>query len=134
MGNRSGRDLGATGGVMEAALRTAYFTLKGENPPADAFRAVRSEGFQENAGVQEAEFEIGDIKLRTAAVSGLEIHGDCCSRSSAGKSTTTLSKSWHARAAASAAADSRSTTARSGRLREAESSMRWTQSKIALLP
>lgn len=62
---------GATGGVMEAALRTAYFTLKGENPPADAFRAVRSEGFQENAGVQEAEFEIGDIKLRTAAVSGL---------------------------------------------------------------
>ena len=62
---------GATGGVMEAALRTAYFALKGENPPADAFKAVRSGGFQENAGVQEAEFAIGDIKLRTAAVSGL---------------------------------------------------------------
>ena len=62
---------GATGGVMEAALRTAYFTLKGENPPADAFKAVRSGGFQENAGVQEAEFTIGDIKLRIAAVSGL---------------------------------------------------------------
>ena len=63
-GTGAGVIFGATGGVMEAALRTAYFTLKGENPPADAFRAVRSEGFQENAGVQEAEFEIGDIKLR----------------------------------------------------------------------
>ena len=70
-GTGAGVIFGATGGVMEAALRTAYFTLKGENPPADAFRAVRSEGFQENAGVQEAEFTIGDIKLRTAAVSGL---------------------------------------------------------------
>mgnify|MGYP000813240384 FL=1 len=56
---------------LEAALRTAYFTLKGENPPADAFKAVRSGGFQENAGVQEVEFAVGDIKLRTAAVSGL---------------------------------------------------------------
>ena len=56
---------------LEAALRTAYFTLKGENPPADAFKAVRSGGFQENSGVQEAEFAIGDIRLRIAAVSGL---------------------------------------------------------------
>ena len=70
-GTGAGVIFGATGGVMEAALRTAYFTLKGENPPADAFKAVRSEGFQTNAGVQEAEFTIGDIKLRTAAVSGL---------------------------------------------------------------
>ena len=30
---------GATGGVMEAALRTAHFTLTGRDPePADAFR------------------------------------------------------------------------------------------------
>ena len=70
-GTGAGVIFGATGGVMEAALRTAYFTLKGENPPADAFKAVRSGGFQENAGVQEAEFTIGDIKLRIAAVSGL---------------------------------------------------------------
>ena len=70
-GTGAGVIFGATGGFMEAALRTAYFTLKGENPPADAFKAVRSGGFQENAGVQEAEFAIGDIKLRTAAVSGL---------------------------------------------------------------
>ena len=70
-GTGAGVIFGATGGVMEAALRTAYFALKGENPPADAFKAVRSEGFQENSGVQEAEFTIGDIRLRTAAVSGL---------------------------------------------------------------
>ena len=70
-GTGAGVIFGATGGVMEAALRTAYFALKGENPPADAFKAVRSGGFQENAGVQEAEFAIGDIKLHTAAVSGL---------------------------------------------------------------
>ena len=70
-GSGAGAIFGATGGVMEAALRTAYFTLKGENPPADAFKAVRSGGFQENAGVQEAEFAIGDIRLRIAAVSGL---------------------------------------------------------------
>ena len=70
-GTGAGVIFGATGGVMEAALRTAYFTLKGENPPADAFKAVRSGGFQENAGVQEAEFAIGDIRLRIAAVSGL---------------------------------------------------------------
>lgn len=43
-GTGAGVIFGATGGVMEAALRTAYFTLKGENPPADAFKAVRRLG------------------------------------------------------------------------------------------
>ena len=33
---------GATGGVMEAALRSAYFLITGENPDADAFSEVRS--------------------------------------------------------------------------------------------
>jgi NADH-quinone oxidoreductase subunit G len=32
---------GATGGVMDAALRSAYFLLTGKNPDADAFTAVR---------------------------------------------------------------------------------------------
>ena len=49
---------GTTGGVMEAALRSAYFFLKGENAAADAFQAVRAEGFNANHGVQEAEFQI----------------------------------------------------------------------------
>lgn len=70
-GSGAGVIFGATGGVMEAALRSAYYLLKNENPPVDAFRRVRSQGFQENAGVQEAEFAIGDVTVRTAAVSGL---------------------------------------------------------------
>lgn len=73
MGNGTGAGVifGATGGVMEAALRSAYFLLKGENPPFDAFQAVRSQGFNENDGVQEANFRIDDITVRTAVVSGL---------------------------------------------------------------
>lgn len=70
-GTGAGVIFGVTGGVMEAALRSAYFIIKGENPPAYAFKAVRSQGFNENNGVQEAEFKIDDIKVRTAVVSGL---------------------------------------------------------------
>ena len=70
-GTGAGVIFGATGGVMEAALRSAYYIIKKENPPADAFKAVRSQGFNENNGVQEAEFTIDDITVRTAVVSGL---------------------------------------------------------------
>ena len=70
-GTGAGVIFGATGGVMEAALRTAYYLLKGENPPADAFQAVRSTGFNEHQGVQEAVFQVDDVTVRTAAVSGL---------------------------------------------------------------
>ena len=70
-GTGAGVIFGATGGVMEAALRSAYFLLKGENPPTDAFRSVRAEGFNANHGVQEADFQIDDITVRTAVVSGL---------------------------------------------------------------
>ena len=70
-GTGAGLIFGATGGVMEAALRSAYYIIKKENPPADAFKAVRSKGFNENNGVQEAEFKIDDITVRTAVVSGL---------------------------------------------------------------
>ncbi len=62
---------GATGGVMEAALRSAYFLIKGENPPVDAFVDVRTSGFNANNGLQEATFHIDDIAVRTAVVSGL---------------------------------------------------------------
>lgn len=70
-GTGAGVIFGATGGVMEAALRSAYFLIKGENPPVDAFKAVRAEGFNENHGVQEATFQVDDITVRTAVVSGL---------------------------------------------------------------
>lgn len=57
---------GVTGGVMEAALRTAYAVVEGHNPPADAFVAVRGED-----GRKEAEFILGGRMLRTCTVSGL---------------------------------------------------------------
>ncbi len=57
---------GATGGVMEAALRTAYYTLEKENPKPDAFKMVR--GLD---GVKEVETEIAGIPIRAAVVHGL---------------------------------------------------------------
>lgn len=36
-----------------------------------AFQAVRSTGFNEHWGVQEAVFQVDDVTVRTAAVSGL---------------------------------------------------------------
>lgn len=57
---------GVTGGVMEAALRTAYAVLEGHNPDADAFKAVRGQN-----GRREAEFSIAGRTLRTCIVSGL---------------------------------------------------------------
>ena len=55
-----------TGGVMEAALRTAYAVVEGKNPEADAFRAVRGRD-----GRREADFTLGDQTLHTCTVSGL---------------------------------------------------------------
>lgn len=58
---------GTTGGVMDAALRSAYYLVTGKNPNPDAFSAVR--GIQ---GWKEASFEIpGAGTIRTAVVSGL---------------------------------------------------------------
>ncbi|MBR5468265.1 MAG: [Firmicutes bacterium] len=57
---------GATGGVMEAALRSAYFLVTGENPEADAFKNVRGMD-----GWREAEFEIAGTVLKVAVASGL---------------------------------------------------------------
>ena len=58
---------GTTGGVMEAALRSAYFLATGRNPDPDAFKAVR--GYRK--GWNEAEFDLGSAKVRCAVASGL---------------------------------------------------------------
>ena len=42
-GSGAGVIFGVTGGVMEAALRTAYWQLTGSNPPADAFQEIRGQ-------------------------------------------------------------------------------------------
>ena len=60
---------GTTGGVMEAALRSAHYLVTGRNPDPDAFKIVRNPGGQ--PGVVEAEIQLGDATVRAAVVSGL---------------------------------------------------------------
>ena len=58
---------GATGGVMDAALRSAYYLVTGKNPDADAFKAVRGMD-----GWKEARFSIpGAGEVKVAIASGL---------------------------------------------------------------
>lgn len=57
---------GATGGVMEAALRSAYYLVTGSNPHPDAFQDVR--GLE---GWKEATFDLAGTPLRVAVASGL---------------------------------------------------------------
>ena len=66
IGSGAGVIFGATGGVMEAALRTAYHTVVGENAPADAFRSIRGQ-----EGWREAEFDLNGTTIRCAVASGL---------------------------------------------------------------
>lgn len=57
---------GATGGVMEAALRTVYEIVTKEELPSLDIKAVR--GME---GVREAEIPIGDLKVKAAVAHGL---------------------------------------------------------------
>lgn len=65
-GSGAGVIFGATGGVMEAALRTSYSIVTGKNPKPDAFSNVRGMD-----GWKEAEFKLGGTVLKTAVASGL---------------------------------------------------------------
>ncbi|MDR0531865.1 MAG: [FeFe] hydrogenase, group A [Oscillospiraceae bacterium] len=56
---------GATGGVMEAALRTAVETITGEQLPNVDFTQVRG-----TEGVKEAEYEVGGLQVKVAVASG----------------------------------------------------------------
>lgn len=60
---------GATGGVMEAALRTAHFAITGENSKPDAFNVVRADS--QETGLIEANFNLDGIDLRIGVVNGL---------------------------------------------------------------
>ena len=65
-GSGAGVIFGATGGVMEAALRSAYYLVTGENPEADSFKSIRGMD-----GWKEGTFEIKGLKVRVAIASGL---------------------------------------------------------------
>ena len=68
-GTGAGVIFGATGGVMEAALRSAYYLITGKNPEVDAFKQIR--GVNKN-GWTEAQFEIAGNTINIAVVSGLQ--------------------------------------------------------------
>lgn len=67
-GERSsaGKIFGTSGGVMEAAVRTAYHMITGRELPDLDIKDVR--GFE---GIKETEVKIGDLVLKAAVVSGL---------------------------------------------------------------
>ncbi|MCX7726953.1 MAG: [FeFe] hydrogenase, group A, partial [Chitinispirillaceae bacterium] len=62
----AGKIFGATGGVMEAALRTAYHLITGKELESLDFKEVR--GLK---GIKEAEVVIGNIRIGVAVASGL---------------------------------------------------------------
>ena len=61
----AGAIFGATGGVMEAALRTAAFKLDGKSD-ALVFNEVRG-----TKGIKEAEYTVGGVTVKVAVASGL---------------------------------------------------------------
>ncbi len=57
---------GTSGGVMEAALRTAFYQLTGKECNKPEFEAVRG-----SSGIKEASIKIGELTLNVAVVNGI---------------------------------------------------------------
>lgn len=75
MGEASGAGVifGNTGGVMEAALRTAYQYITNEPAPADFFRLEPVRGME---AVKEAAVRIGDMEVKAAVIFGTKAASD----------------------------------------------------------
>ncbi len=69
LGDSSGAGViyGASGGVFESALRTAYFKLKNEDLPDEAAKEIRG-----SANIKEKHFQIDDKTLKVCVVNGLK--------------------------------------------------------------
>jgi len=69
MGQASGAGVifGNTGGVMEAALRTAYEYVTGESAPEALYKLEPVRGYD---GIREAQVTVGDRTLRVAVIYG----------------------------------------------------------------
>lgn len=72
---------GATGGVMEAALRTAVETVTGKTLENVEFKEVRG-----TKGIKEATYKAGDLEVNVAVASGLENARIICDQIKSGKS------------------------------------------------
>lgn len=67
-GSGAGIIFGNTGGVMEAATRTAYYYLTGENPPRELLNFIPVRGID---GLKEATLTVGDVTVKVAVVHGI---------------------------------------------------------------
>lgn len=76
---------GVTGGVMEAALRTAYFTVTGKEHELITFKEVR--GFD---GLKEAEIDLNGTKIKVAVAHGMKNAKQLLDDIRAGKSPYTF--------------------------------------------
>ena len=66
MSTGAGLIFGATGGVMEAALRTVYEIVAGKEAPSVDFKEVRG-----TKGIKEATYDINGTVVKVAVASGL---------------------------------------------------------------
>lgn len=62
----AGTIFGVTGGVMEAALRTAYYEVTGKDPDPDLFADIRT-----GPALRERTYTLGGADVHCAVVSGL---------------------------------------------------------------
>ncbi|MGM8355653.1 [Fe-Fe] hydrogenase large subunit C-terminal domain-containing protein, partial (plasmid) [Clostridium perfringens] len=71
MGEASGAGVifANTGGVMEAALRTAYKYITKEDPPKDFYDLESVRGMED---IREASFKINDLDINVAVIYGTE--------------------------------------------------------------
>lgn len=72
---------GTSGGVMQAALRTAYFTLTGHNLDELNFEELRG-----NAGIKESTVNINGLEVKIAVVNGIGNIGNILDEIVEGKS------------------------------------------------
>lgn len=73
VGSGAGLIFGASGGVMEAALRTAVETLSGKELENLDFEEVRG-----MTGIKEATYDVNGLKLNVAVASGLDNAAKLC--------------------------------------------------------
>ncbi len=76
---------GATGGVMEAALRTAVETITGNTVDDVEYKKVRG-----TKGIKEAVYDIGGLKVKVAVASGIANAKKICEKVATGKSDHTF--------------------------------------------
>lgn len=67
----AGTIFGATGGVMEAALRSAYFLATKKEADADAFKIVRATDENRDQPWREGTFDVEGASVKVAVASGL---------------------------------------------------------------